>query len=100
MATVVQPDEFAKILDDLGEDYLDVAEAVRRLCILETEPTRYNCGTCRFFRGGVGKRPGQLPCSDNPLTVRCDRYEYRDKRDEALPVGAVVAQKHKSKMFK
>jgi hypothetical protein len=96
----MQPDEFARILDDLGEEFIDVAEAVRRLCIAETEPDRYNCGTCQWLKGNECRVPGQPPIPMDPMSARCGWYEWRDPRADAMPIGAVVARKNNSKMFK
>jgi hypothetical protein len=100
MAKAIQPDELIKILEDLGEDFIDVSEAARRAHIADTEPGRYNCGTCQFLRGNECRVPGQPPRPESPLSVRCQRYEWRDPRADALPVDAVVVRKNSSRMFK
>lgn len=78
-------------LDDLDSNFIDTTEAIRRLEILETEPTKYNCGTCRFFRqvefpDGECHAPGMPPRSEHALSVRCGGYQERDPRGEALPL--------------
>jgi predicted dienelactone hydrolase len=95
-----KPDELVKILEDLGEGFIDVSEAARRAHIAETEPGRYNCGTCQWLKGGECRAPGQPARAESPLSVRCQRYEWRDPHADAMPASAVVARKTNSRMFK
>jgi hypothetical protein len=83
----MQPDELRAILEDLGAGLIDVDEAARRAGLLETEPGKYRCGSCRFLRGDECLVPGQPPRPEHPDSVRCGRYEWRDPRAEALPVA-------------
>lgn len=94
MATV--SDELGRILEALDADFIDVSEAARRAHLLEVEPGRYHCGTCRFFKADTCCAPGHPLRKEHPLSVRCGLYEYRDPRDDAMPVAA----KRGSKMFK
>lgn len=93
-------DELLRLLEDVSAELVDVSEAARRARVLETEPGRYNCGTCQFFKGGECWIPGQPPRLEHSHSVRCGQYRWRDLRAEALPVEAVTARGRKSKMFK
>jgi hypothetical protein len=96
-----------RILEDAIQELIDTTEAVRRLLIAEAEPDKLCCGTCRFFRpnrpgsqDGECWVPGQPGREESALSVRCNRYEWRDERAEALPATAGGAATNGSRMFK
>jgi len=91
-------EELIAILEALGTEDVSIEEANRRVGLLETEPGRYNCGTCRYFRFSQCQRPGQPPRPEHPQSVRCGDYVFDDPRDHALPVD--YRQGRKSRLFK
>ena len=93
----MQPDELRAILEDLGAGLIDVDEAARRGSILESEPDRYRCNSCRLWVVGMCHRPSQPVTPMHPLSVRCGEYQYDDPRDHALPVARPV---NGSRLFK
>jgi hypothetical protein len=93
-------DPVEQIIFDVTMEFISAEEAARRLNILDTNPERATCSTCRRFRNNVCKLPGFPPRAEHPDSWRCENYEYRDRRDEALPVSAVVAGTNKTKMYK
>jgi hypothetical protein len=90
-------DQLTQILDDLAAGHIDASEAVRRAVILESEPSRYTCASCRFFRGGC-YAPGQPPRAESTDSVRCLVYEPRDERIESLPME--TTPRNGSRMWK
>jgi hypothetical protein len=86
-----------ELIEQVTMGDLSIEEAARRLGILATEPNKYHCGTCRFFKVRECYRPGQPPRAENALSARCGNYEYDDPRDHALPQEP---SRGTSKMFK
>lgn len=80
--------ELAEIIEQVTTGQIDISEGARRLGILESEPDRYNCGTCAHFRRNVCYRPGQPPQPENAMSARCGAYVPQpDERDLALPAA-------------
>lgn len=92
--SLTQP-ELIAILDDLGADLISIEEAGRRAGLMETEPGKYQCGTCQRFKAGECWVPGKPPRAENAYSVRCG--DYVGRRDEGLPVQATRTE---SRMFK
>jgi hypothetical protein len=87
--------ELVNILDDLGAGLISTEEAGRRAGLMETEPGKYNCGTCEFFKAGECWVPGKPPRTENAYSVRCG--DYVGRRNEGLPVQVARTG---SRMFK
>ena len=89
MAEQIDIAQLAEILELITTDQIDIGEGARRLGILETDPTRYNCGTCQRFRAATCYLPGQPPRPEHPASARCGAYQPRpDERDTALPAAS------------
>jgi hypothetical protein len=96
-----KPDEQVdQIIFDVTMGFISPEEAARRLNILEMDPARATCSTCRKFRNNICKVPGLPPRPEHPDSWRCENYDYRDPRDEAMPVDAVTIRNNKTRMFK
>ncbi len=86
--------DLSKILELISTDQLSIEEVTR---CTQAEPRYYNCGTCKFFKGGTCNRPGFPPRPEHALSARCIAYQKYDPRDEALPLEATPSG---SRMFK
>lgn len=97
MSTPLPSDELNKIIEDVTLGDISREDAARRLNILETEPGRYYCNSCRFFKVDECHEPGQPSRPENQNSVRCGSYEFDDPRDHALPYEP---PRNGSRMFK
>lgn len=90
-------EQVEKVIYDVTMGYISIEEAARRMDILENEPEHYTCSMCRKFRANLCVRPGHPIRPEHPDSARCEDYERRDLRDEAMPLER---PKNRSKMFK
>lgn len=95
MALTLPKSRLLKILDDLGAGLISIEDAARRAGLLDTEPGKYNCGTCTRFKAGECWIPGKPVRKENPYSVRCG--EHVERRNEGLPVQPARTG---SRMFK